>query len=374
MKRKRRYPNVSSFTDRHGKLRWRWRRTGYPTYYFRNPPDTAGFKEELAACEAGAPIRAGEGRCIPRSVADLVARYYASTNFNRGGSDDQRRRRGLIESFREQFADDLVANFRWDHIEAILAERAKKAVNDKGRTVGGPFAANNLRKQLRRLFAYAKRLEWIPENPVEEAERVDAPKTGGFYSWTEEDIAQYQARHPLGTRARLALEIILWTGQRRGDARLFGPEHLKDGQVNYRQGKTGKVLWMPAAPQLLTAISAMQRVGLKTYLVTEFGKPFSRAGFGNKMREWCDEAGLPKCTAHGLRKAMARRLAESEASQQQIKAVGGWSGDAEVTTYTAGADQKRLAGAAMGRLVQTDLANRDGKLANRSSQQDENDA
>ena len=138
VKRKRRYPHVSSFTDRHGKVRWRWRKTGFATHYFRNPPDTAGFKEELTACEAGNPIRAGEGRCIPRSIADLVSRYYGSTNFNGGGADDQRRRRLLIESFRGPFADDLVSNFRWDHIEAILAERAKKTVKD-GRAVGGPL-------------------------------------------------------------------------------------------------------------------------------------------------------------------------------------------------------------------------------------------
>ena len=31
--------------------------------------------------------------------------------------------------------------------------------------------------------------------------------------------------------------------------------------------------------------------------------------FGNKMREWCNQAGLPHCSAHGLRKAMSRRLA-----------------------------------------------------------------
>ncbi len=92
----------------------------------------------------------------------------------------------------------------------------------------------------------------------------------------------------------------------------------------------------------------------------------SRAGFGNKMREWCDEAGLPQCTAHGLRKAMARRLAESGESQQSIKSVGGWKADAEVTTYTAGADQKRLASAAIGRLSNADLANRAGELANRA--------
>lgn len=367
MKRKRRHPNVSSFTDRHGKLRWRWRKTGFATHYFRNPPDTAGFREELAACEAGAPIRAGEGRCVPRSVADLVARYYGSTNFNRGGLDDQRRRRLLIESFRTAFANDLVANFRWDHIEAILAERAKKTVRD-GRTVGGPFAAQSLRKQLRRLFAYAKRLDWIAENPVDDAERVHAPKTSGFYSWSEEDIAKFQARHPLGTRARLALEIMLWTGQRRGDARLFGPGQLKNGQIIYRQGKTGTELWLPAAPQLVEAIDAMQRIGFKTFLVTEYGKPFSRAGFGNKMREWCDEAGLPQCTAHGLRKAMARRLAESGESQQSIKSVGGWKADAEVTTYTAAADQKLQAAGAIGRLSNADLANRAEQLANRPTQ------
>lgn len=374
MKGKRRHPNVSKFTDRHGKLRWRWRKTGFATYYFRNPPDTAGFEDELAACEAGAPIRAGEGRCVPRSIADLVARYYGSTNFNRGGVDDQRRRRLLIESFRAPFAEDLVANFRWEHIEAILAERAKKATNDRGRAVGGPVAALNLRKQLRRLFAYAKRLGWITDNPVDEAERIAAPKTGGYYSWSEDDIAAYQTQHALGTRARLALEIMLWTGQRRGDARLFGPEHLKAGQINYRQGKTGTDLWLPAAPQLLEAITAMQRVGFKTFLVTEYGKPFSKAGFGNKMREWCDEAGLPQCTAHGLRKAMARRLAESGKSQQSIKSVGGWKADAEVTTYTAGADQKRLASAAIGRLSNADLANRAGELANRPTQTPEKEA
>ena len=183
------------------------------------------------------------------------------------------------------------------------------------------------------------------------------------YSWTEADIAQYQARHPLGARARLALEIMLWTGQRRGDARLFGPEHIKEGQIAYTQGKTGTKLWLPAAPQLVEAIEAMQRVGLRTFLVTEYGRPFSRAGFGNKMHGWCDEAGLPQCTAHGLRKAMARRLAEDKASNQEIKAVGGWKGDAEVSIYTAAADQKRLAIGAMERLSSADLANREGGLA-----------
>ena len=339
MKRKRRYPNVTCFTDRHGRIRWRWRKTGFPAHNFKNPPDTPGFREELAACEAGHPIRAGHGRCTPRSVNDLVVRYYGSTDFNGGGVDDQRRRRLLIESFRAEFGHDLVEHFGFEHIEAILLKRCKK-VQVGHRILGGKAAAQSLRKQLRRLFAYARRLGWIQANPVDDASRIKADRTGGFHTWSEPEIRQYQDCHGLGTRARLALEIMLWTWQRRGDARLFGPMQHKTGKINYRQGKTGKDLWLPAAPQLLEAINAMQRVGLKTYLVTEYGQPFSRAGFGNKMREWCDGAGLPHCTAHGLRKAGARRAAQLGAGNQGLKAVGGWSGDAEVAIYTAEVEQK----------------------------------
>ena len=371
MRRKRRYPNVSSYRDRHGKVRWRWRKKGFPTYNFRNPPDTPGFKEELALAEAGNRIKPGEGRCIPGSISDLLWRYYGSGNFNSGGQDDRRRRRLILESFRRDYGDDLVANFRWDHIEAILTERARKKLDDRGRMVGGPVAARSLRKQLVRLFAYAKRLEWISRNPAEEAERVKTPKTAGFHSWSEAEIEQYQAHHALGTRARLAMEIMLWTAQRRGDARLLGPEHVKDGKINYRQGKTGTDLWLEVAPQLREAIDAMPSIGLHTFLVTVFGKPYSRAGFGNAMRAWCDEAGLPQCTAHGLRKAMARRLAENEESHHALKAVGGWKGDAEVSIYTASADQKRLAKGAILRLSNAELANREEKLAKNFSQHTE---
>ena len=66
------------------------------------------------------------------------------------------------------------------------------------------------------------------------------------------------------------------------------------------------------------------------------------AGLGNKMREWCDEAGLPQCTAHGLRKAIARRMVAVEATQQQMKAVSDCKGEAEVATYVADAAQKSL--------------------------------
>lgn len=347
---KTRYKNVTVNPDRHGKLRARFRKAGQKAVYMKHLPDQPGFDAEYKALMTdGAPK---VSRAIPGSVNDLIERYYRSAAFRgKSGPQDLKRRRALVESFRADFGNDQVADFGFEHIEAILLARTEQRTDARGKKVGGQVAAVDLRKQLRRLFAYAKKLQWIGNNPVEEAGEVGQRKITGFYTWTEADIAQFKAHHALGTKARLALEIILWTGQRRGDARLFGPRHIVRGKINFTASKNDADLWLPISPDLRAAIDAMPSVGISTYLVTDYGKPFSSsASFGNKFRDWCDEAGLKRCTAHGLRKAIGRRLAESQATQQQIKAVGGWKHDAEVATYVAGAEQERLADAAMSRL------------------------
>jgi integrase len=265
---------------------------------------------------------------------------------------DQKRRRGILEGFRNDYGDDLVADFEFQHIEAILLAKAEKSVDDRGRTVGGPVAATNLKKQLNRFFKYMKKIKWATHNPLEDVEHPGRAKVAGFHTWTEAEIARYKARHPVGTKARLALEIILWTWQRRGDARLFGPKHIVRGKINFTASKNKANLWLPIPSDLSRAIDAMPSVGIQTYLVTEYGKPFTAEGFGNWFRKRCDEAGLPHCSAHGLRKAAATRAAQSEATQQGLKAVGGWRGDEEVTTYTAAVEQEALAESTMQRVVQ----------------------
>jgi integrase len=356
---KTRYKNVTLDPDRHGKLRARFRK-GSVSVYMATLPDQKGFEDELAALRAGYPVAAPN--VIPGSVSDLLGRFYASADFRGSGSADSRkRRRGILESFRARVGDDLVTDFTFEHIEAILLDRTEKRRNDKGRIVGGEVAATNLREELDRLFRYARRLKWRGDNPVEDAAPVGKARLGGFYSWTEADIAQYQATHAIGTKPRLALEIMLWTGQRRGDASRFGPRHIVRGKINFQASKNGADLWLPVAPDLRRAIAAMAAIGLESFLVTEYGKPFSVAGLGNKMREWCDEAGLPKCTAHGLRKAIGRRSAQTEGTQQGIKAVGGWRGDAEVRTYTESVDQERLADATLGRVIDRFSQGNDGE-------------
>jgi len=343
-------PYVSAFYDRHGTERFRYRKGGV-SRYLRGPFNSLEFKEDLAAAKKGeAPIV--RSRHEPGSMNELIVHYYESVGFQQASEGRQKTVRGILEPFRAEYGKDLVRNFGFQHIEAILLAKQKKRRIGK-RMVGGLTAAVNLQKQLARLFRYAVRLQLIAVSPVDLAESVKAPK-GGRHTWTEEEIARYRQRHPLGTKARLALEIILWTGQRRGDAIDFGPQHIKGGKIEFVASKGQKTMRLPAAPQLIAAIRAMPSVGLKTYLVTEYGKPFTGDGFGNWFAERCKEANVPG-RAHGLRKAIARRAAELEATQAMLKAIGGWEQDSEVATYTKGVDQARLAEGILNRLADWDV-------------------
>jgi integrase len=348
MARKRKLdPYVSAFVDRHHKERFRFRRNGF-SCYLPNPTSKdyrAAYEEATLKALGSIPITP---RAKPGTVGDLMPRFYASVGFRQGSDEWKATRRRVLEGFREEFGDDPVAAFRPKDIDAIIAAKLTRKKVGR-RWIGGSHAALRLREQLEIFFDFAVRQEWRSDNPVEKSETVKHKKVG-FHEWTEEEIAQYRAYWPLGTKARLAMELILWTGKRRSDAHRAAPP--KNGRIAFTAKKTGKDQDLPVAPQLQAAIDAMPTVGITTLLVTEYGKPFTVGGFGNKVREWCDDAGLPQCTAHGLRKALARRAADRHVSQQGLKALGQWSGDREVAVYVAGANQKALAESALVEVIE----------------------
>jgi integrase len=159
--------------------------------------------------------------------------------------------------------------------------------------------------------------------------------------------------HPLGTKPYLALMLMLCTGQRRSDAVRMGWEDTTDGLIRVRQQKTNTPLVIPVVPTLQAALVALPK-DAPTFLCTEYGRPYTAAGFGNWMRDRCNEAGLPNCSSHGLRKACARRLAEAGWTHHEIKAITGHKTDAEVRRYTEKSDQVLLARRALGKLQETD--------------------
>jgi len=61
------------------------------------------------------------------------------------------------------------------------------------------------------------------------------------------------------------------------------------------------------------------------------------------------------CSAHGLRKAAAARLAEAGATELEIRAVTGHQTSHEVNRYTKAANQKRMAEAGMSKLLENKI-------------------
>jgi integrase len=126
----------------------------------------------------------------------------------------------------------------------------------------------------------------------------------------------------------------------------MGRQHIHDCVLDVKQAKTGSELSIPVHPALAAIIAETPADNL-TFLITQFGQPFKAAGFGNWFRERCDEAGLKHCSAHGIRKAAARRLAEAGCTEHEIASITGHASLREITRYTKAADQKKLARAAM---------------------------
>jgi integrase len=204
-------------------------------------------------------------------------------------------------------------------------------------------AANNWLRMVRMLMKFAVAVGMRSDDPTLGIKAIRS-RSEGFKTWADSHIAVYREHHGLGTRARLAMELLLNVGMRRGDVVQIGRQHLRDGEFSFCTQKTKALIdSVPLLPELAEAMDAMETKHL-TFLVTEFGKPFSPAGFGNWFRDRCDEAGVPKgYAAHGLRKASATRLAEQGATAHQLMTWFGWTTLKEAERYTRAANKRNLA-------------------------------
>jgi integrase len=304
------------------------------------------------------PEKIGAGRIVLGSVDAIVVSYLdcsptASSPFKTLAAETQRTRRNILENFRKEHGSLPVYRTVGDkRVMLLTREHTQKIVNKKSST---PFAQRNFLNTLRAMFQWAMSEGKVPDDPTLGVKRIKA-KSSGYKTWTEDHIGRLEAKHPIGTRERLAVGLVLYTGQRRSDVVRMGPQMVFNGLMTLDQGKTegGEEahLEIPMHPKLREIIDATPTVGVKTFLVTQFGKPFTPAGFGNWFHEICDAAECPDISAHGGRKDTARRLAEIGCSANQIAAITGHATLAEVQRYTKAADRKRMAREAMTKLVE----------------------
>jgi integrase len=307
----------------------------------------------------------GQARTVLGTVNAIVAAYLdcgekSTSPFKTLKPETQRTRRNILENFRGAYGGCPVYGVNRNGQREMLLKREhiQRIVNKKIET---PFAQRNLLNTLRAMFRWALSEGGVPDDPTLGVNRRRV-KTTGYKTWDESEIARFEQRHPLGTKERLAFALLLYTGQRRGDVVQIGRQNIRSdpqwehGVLILDQGKTegGEEahLEIPVHPKLAETIAATPMVGVKTFLVTSFGKPFTSNGFGNWFRDRCDAAECPDVSAHGLRKATARRLAEIGCTEHQIAAILGHASIAEVVRYTKAANRKRMARETMGKLIE----------------------
>jgi integrase len=332
---------VQAWVDRDGRAHHYFRRAGFPLVRLPGLPGSSEFMAayEMAMSQPAKPI--GMNRSKPGSVSATIAAYFDSTlYFGSRAAGTQALQRSVLERFRAQYGEHPINNMPAEFISALLAKQK-------------PHAARNWLKTLRALCAFAKDTGLMKSDPTNDVmlRKLTVAERQGHHSWTDDEVAQYEAHWPIGSKARLALALAVYTGQRRGDVIRIGRQHLKDGAVIVKQQKTGAELTIPLHPELASIIAATPCAHL-TLLTTKTGKPYAAHDFSEQFRKWCNAAGLPaRCTFHGLRKHALTALADAGATAHEIAAISGHRSLKEVERYTRAANQKALARSGMDRIA-----------------------
>jgi integrase len=318
---------VSREKTRHGKWVFYFRigkgeRIRLPEY------GTPEFDPAYKAALAGTPLPAQKTQADTKSLQWLVERYMESAKWA-GFSVATRKQQGLF--FEDTIKKSGNADFR-----AITRKDMANAVDDRKNT---PFLANNFLKAMRGLFSWAAKNDHVAVDPTVGVEGVRA-KSDGFPAWTVEDVAKFCAKYEIGTRPRLAFELLLQTGLRRSDICVAGRQHLNGNVLTIRTAKTSTVVTVEFPDELIKIIG-QTKTGDMAFIVGEKGNPFTKESFGNWFGQCCRDAGVHK-SAHGIRKLSATLAANGGSTTHELMAQFGWVTTTQAEVYTKGADRVRL--------------------------------
>lgn len=325
---KPRPPYLIRDVSRHGKTRWYYRPPGRPRVRLPDEYDSPAFKAAYDAAVRGQPVAPQSGKA--GTLAWLVAQYREAPAWRSLSPATRRQREGILAKVLASAGDAPISS---------IDRRA--IVEGRDRRADTPAAARHFIETMRGLFQWALDAEYVAADPTQ---GVKGPrKTGpGFHTWTEDECAIFERCWPIGTRERLAFDVLLWTGLRRGDAVRVGWQHVRDGLLSIETQKTGEPVYIPLLSPLRASLEAGP-LGRETWISGTGRRPLTKESFGNWFRGACNEAGLAHCSAHGLRKAGATRAAESGATVNQLEAMFGWRGGGMASLYTKRANRKKLA-------------------------------
>lgn len=335
-----RLPHVDHFPDRHGRVRYYFRRGRGKRTPLPGLPGSLEFRDAYEAALSGTTAKPAQARRAPGSIGAVIASYFASTGFLNLRESTRKKNRGVLERLakRKHKSGKLVADLPIDrmerrHVDEVMALQA-----------GQPGAMAETLKLIRVLIGHAIVLGLRDTDPTL---KMRKPKGQSWRAWTDDEIAQFEKRWPIGTRQRLAFALHLHTGQRRSDVCGMTWADATGGRVKIVQIKTNTKVDVRVHRDLAPILAAAQRKHV-AILYSEHGRSFSVASYGMWLSKAIDAAGLPaKCVIHGLRKTAGRKLAEAGASAKQIMAILGHRSLSEAENYTRDADTARLSDGGM---------------------------
>jgi integrase len=337
--------------DRHGNVRVYLRRKGRAKVRLPGLPWSPEFMAayHAALAEAADPPPRGPQRPADGTWRWLCVEYFTrSTDYLRLEPATRKARRQILEG---TFAEPIRPN-----ASLVFADMPIASVSTAAATIlrdcklASPQMGNARVKAMRAVFRWAVAEKLAKTDPAAAVPYFKVA-TEGHHTWSRAEVLAYQRQHPLGTTARLALALLLYTGVRRSDVVRLGRQHLADGWLMFtatkNAGRRPMTIEIPVLPALQEAIDAT-KTGNLTFLMTRRGGPYTPQSFADRFKDWCREAGLPPhCTAHGLRKAGATIAAEGGATEHQLMAIFGWCDPKMAAHYTRRAGRKRLAADAM---------------------------
>lgn len=327
-------PYLHRVKTRHGKFVWYVRRGTERRSRIRikaefgTPEFWAQYEAALQAVPHSPPAKA---RSQPGSLEWLYERYRETAKWTGLSAATRRQRENIFRGVLD-LAGDIPAG-------AITRKKIEKGKDDRR---GTPAQARNFLDAMRGLFRWALAAGHVEVDPTAGVENPSRPSGDGFLPWSEGDIERYERRWPKGTRQRVWLHVLLYTGLRRGDAVRLGRQHVREGVATLKTEKTGTEVNIPILPILAETLAAGP-TGDLAFICGEYGRPLTKESFGNLFKRACVDAGLPNKSAHGVRKLTATRCADNGATTYELMAIMGWKNTQTAEIYTRNADRKRLA-------------------------------
>ena len=327
---------------RHGRTVIYFRRGKGARIRLPDDPASPEFNNAYEAALVGREI--GPRKSVSsQSLEWLIARYMESAAWARLSAATRKLRGTVFREALKHAGNPPFAGITKRTIQASVERRAKT-----------PGYANNFLTAMRGLFSWAVKNGHMAQNPALGVEGIRY-KSDGYPPWDRDDVLAFRLKHPEGTMARLAMELLLVTGLRRSDIVRIGRQHLRGDVLTIRTQKTGTDVSIALPPYMLDLIGQTPAGNLH-FVVGKGGNPLTKESFGNWFCNQCRKAGVRK-SAHGLRKLSATLAAEGGAPAHQIMAHYGWTNIAQAETYTKKADRARM-GVTSSRLVGEQIVNR----------------